>query len=160
MNIDATTIVFAIVAIFVVWRLWSVLGTRNGAEPPPMGAAPVGRVGGDVVDFRRPAPPPSSDRWKGVAEPGGNLARGLDAIAAGDPGFDPQQFLAGARAAYEMITKAFAAGDIEALRGLLAPEPLANFSRAIEARRSAGLKMQVTLVSIDRAEIVDAAAPN
>ena len=30
-----STIVFAIIAIFVVWKLWSVLGTRNGAERPP-----------------------------------------------------------------------------------------------------------------------------
>ena len=155
------TIIFAVVAIFVAWRLWSVLGTRTGAERPPMDAAPVGRAGGDVVDFRRPqAPPPSPDRWKGIAEPGGNLARGLDAIAAGDPGFDAQQFLGGARGAYEMITKAFADGDVEALRALLAPEPFANFSRAIAARQAAGRNMRVTLVSIDRAEIVDAAAPN
>ena len=162
MNMDATTIVFALVAIFVAWRLWSVLGTRTGTQGPPMDAAPVGRVGGDVVDFRKAkAPPsPSPDRWKGIAEPGGNLARGLDAIAAADPSFDAQQFLGGACAAYEMITKAFADGDIEALKRLLAPEPFANFSRAIEARRAAGQKMLVTLVSIDRAEIVDAAAPN
>ena len=52
MNIE--TIIIAAIAIFVVWRLWSVLGTRTGAERPPMDAAPVGRVGGDVVDFRRP----------------------------------------------------------------------------------------------------------
>lgn len=159
MNIE--TIIIAAIAIFVVWRLWSVLGTRTGAERPPMDAAPVGRVGGDVVDFRRPqAASPAPDRWKGIAEPGGNLARGLDAIASGDPSFDAQQFLGGARGAYEMITKAFADGDIEALRGLLAPEPFANFSRAIETRRAAGQKMLVTLVSIDRVEIVDAAAPN
>ena len=37
-----------------------------------------------------------------------------------------------------MIIDAFAAGDVEALRGLLAPEPLANFTRAIEARASGG----------------------
>ncbi len=34
-NLDISTIVFAIVAIFVVFKLRSVLGTRNGAERPP-----------------------------------------------------------------------------------------------------------------------------
>ena len=87
----------------------------------------------------------------------GSVAAGLDAIAAGDPGFDARRFLDGARAAYEMIIHAFAAGDVDALRGLLAPEPLANFSRAIAERNAAGQKMAVTLVSLDAANIVEAA---
>ena len=130
------TIVFAVVAIFVVWRLWSVLGTRTGAERPPMQGAT--RAGGEVMRREAdppPAAPPRRDRWRGVAEPGSALARGLDAVAAGDPSFDAQHFLAGARAAYEMIINAFAAGDGEALRRLLAPEPLANFcARSRRAR--------------------------
>ena len=159
MNIDATTIVFAVVAIFVVWRLWSVLGTRTGSERPPLQARAT-RVGG-VIDMPRAAPaPPTADRWKGIAEPGGALARGLDAVAAGDPTFDASHFVAGARSAYEMITTAFAAGDVAALRRLLAPEPLANFTRAIDARANAGHKMVATLVSLDGAEIVDASALN
>jgi predicted lipid-binding transport protein (Tim44 family) len=156
------TIVFAVVAIFVVWRLWSVLGTRTGAERPPMQDPRAARVGGDIVDVTPQPPPPSAspDRWRGVAEPGSALARGLDAVAAGDPSFEPQHFLAGARAAYEMIINAFAAGDGEALRRLLAPEPLANFQHAIEARKAAGQRMIVTLVSIDSAEIVEAGVQN
>ena len=59
-----------------------------------------------------------------------------------------------------MIINAFAAGDGEALGRLLAPEPLANFMRAIEARKAAGQRMVVTLVSIDSAEIVDAGVQN
>ncbi len=55
-----------------------------------------------------------------------------------------------------MIIGAFAAGNTDALSGLLAPEPLANFSRAIEARRAAGQTMTTTLVSIDDARIVEA----
>ncbi len=149
------TIVFAGVAIFVAWRLWSVLGTRTGAEPPMR--APRG--GGQIIDMKpAPPPPPPADRWRGIAEAGTPLARGLDAIAASDSSFDAQHFLVGARAAYEMIIEAFAAGNLDALRGLLAPEPFANFSRAIAARKAAGQTMAVTLVSLDKADIVDAGA--
>ena len=162
MTIDPITIVFAVVAIFVAWRLWSVLGTRTGAERPPVQGPRGARVGGDIVDVTPNPPPPvaSAERWRGVAEPGSALARGLDAVAAGDPSFDAQHFLAGARAAYEMIINAFAAGDDETLRRLLGPAPLANFSQAIEARKAAGQRMIVTLVSIDNAEIVDAGVQN
>jgi predicted lipid-binding transport protein (Tim44 family) len=156
MTIDATLIVFAVVAIFVAWRLWSVLGTRTGYERPPMDASRPLQRSGTVIDMKPGQTPPPADRWRGVAEPGGAVARGLDAIAAGDSGFDAQHFLAGARSAYEMIIGAFAAGNLDALRALLAPEPFANFSRIIEARRAAGQTMAVTMVGVDEAKFVEA----
>jgi predicted lipid-binding transport protein (Tim44 family) len=147
MSIDPYTVFFAIVAIFVVWRLWATLGTGPAS---PRYSAPVGAG-------LRPVPPPPADRWRGVAEPGGPLARGLDAIAASDPAFDANAFLPGARMAYEMIAAAFAAGDLEALRPLLGPETFADFSRAVEARRAAGRRMTTTLVALDGADLVEAA---
>jgi predicted lipid-binding transport protein (Tim44 family) len=158
-GIDPAIIFFAVVAIFVAWKLRSVLGTRTGTERPPFEApGPSRRVEGNVVGLppRNAGPPPQADRWANVAPPGSPLARGLDAIAAGEPSFAPGPFLAGARAAYEMIIMAFAAGDLATLRRLLAPEALANFARAIDARNAAGQKMTTTLISIDRAEIVEA----
>ena len=95
-------------------------------------------------------------RWKGYAEPGSKVAAGLDAIAAADRSFTPDGFLGGARAAYEMIIAAFAAGDRAALGNLLAPEVLDNFSKAIEARVASGETMETTLVAIDSAAIEDA----
>jgi predicted lipid-binding transport protein (Tim44 family) len=164
-HIDPATVVFAIVAIFVAWKLRQVLGTRTGAErrpmdsapPPPPGASPADNVISIGAARRAPTPPnPPPDRWRGVAEPGTPLAQGLDAIASGEPQFNPADFLNGARGAYEMIVGAFAAGDLDALRRLLSPDVLQNFARAIEARRAAGQTMKSTLVSIDKAEIVDA----
>ncbi len=92
MTIDATLIVFAVVAIFVGWRLWSVLGTRTGYERPPMQPPGPANRGATVIDMRPNPPPPPADRWRGVAEPGGPVARGLDAIAASDPSFDAAAF--------------------------------------------------------------------
>ncbi|MFX5813261.1 hypothetical protein ABTE31_21385, partial [Acinetobacter baumannii] len=37
------------------------------------------------------------DRWKGIAESGSALARGLDQIAVSDPSFDAQHFISGAK---------------------------------------------------------------
>jgi predicted lipid-binding transport protein (Tim44 family) len=172
-NIDVSTIVFAVVAIFVVLKLRSVLGTRTGAERPPIDPAappPTARrgfgfpPGGRIIPFGQnartgapPEPPPvPADRWKGFAEPGSPLAAGFDAIAAADRDFAPDRFLAGARSAYEMVVTAFAAGDTGTLRRLVAPDVLANFQGAIEARRAARRTMTTTLVSLDNAEIVEA----
>jgi hypothetical protein len=73
-GIDISTVVFAVVAIFVVWKLRSVLGTRNGAERPPVdpAAGPPGPGGfsrpmGQVV--RLPTPRRRMRRSAGRASP-------------------------------------------------------------------------------------------
>ncbi len=161
MQMDISTVVFALVAIFVAWKLRSVLGTRGPAQPP-IDRRPPG--GGEVVPLK-PAPtaartetppPPAPDRWKGFAAPDSPVAAGFDAIAAVDPSFAPDSFLSGARTAYEMIVGAFAAGDQSTLRRLLAPEVLANFEKAIRDRVAAEQTMTTTLVSIDAASVVEA----
>ncbi len=164
-SLDVTTVVFAIVAILVIFKLRSVLGTRTGAERrPPEGEPPT------IIPPRRsrfvfggarnwtapPPPPPAPDRWKPYAEAGTPLAAGLDAIAAGEPQFDPTAFLSGARSAYDMIVAAFAAGDLDTLRRMLAPDVFANFSAAINARGAAKQTVSTTVVSIDKADFVDA----
>ena len=164
MQIDIPTVVFALVAIFVVWKLRSVLGTRGPLQPPPIDRRMGGGFtspprGGQVIDLK-PTPaspsPPATDRWEGFAAPGSPVAAGFAAIAAGDSSFAPDSFLSGARTAYEMVVGAFAAGDLLTLRRLLAPDVLANFDEAIRARVAAEQTMTTTLVSIDSADAVEA----
>jgi predicted lipid-binding transport protein (Tim44 family) len=172
--VDVTTIVFAIIAIFVVWKLYSVLGTRTGSEPPPLdpnvhrdsaGARPfdpraysrVIRLPGAAQPPSAPPPPvPDPQRWNEFIEPGAKAAPGLDAISAADPSFAPASFIAGAKAAYEAIVLAFAAGDRNALANLLATDVLDNFSRAISDRVARQDTMQTNIVSIDSVKIEDA----
>ncbi len=164
-EIDLPTVIFALVALFVAYKLRSVLGVRNNSERQPGGLlAPLRRAPGPPTpavvqsDGAAPAsvPPPVADRWKGVAEPDPAVWSGLDAITAADRDFSPQAFLSGARAAYDMVVHAFAAGDSATLRSLMAPEAFANFDNAIRARAAAGQTMTTTVVSIDDATIVGA----
>ena len=166
-EIDLPTVIFALVALFVVYKLRSVLGTRNdGARPPGGLLAPLRRAPGPAgpsaaardapaeAPALQPALPPVVDRWKSVAEPG--AWKGLDAIAEADKSFAAPDFLSGARMAYEMIIHAFAAGDSATLRGLMAPDAFGNFDAAIRARAVAGRTMTTTVVSIDGATIAGA----
>ncbi len=161
-DIDLPTVIFALVALFVAYKLRSVLGMRSDSERPTGGLlAPLRRAPGpapsvapvDAVPSGPSPPAPAADRWKSVADPG--AWSGLDAIAA-DRSFAPEGFLSGARAAYEMIVHAFAAGDSATLRGLMAPEAFANFDNAIRSRAAAGHVMSTTVVSIDGATIAAA----
>lgn len=166
---DIYTIIFLALAVFIFLRLRSVLGQRTGRERPPYdpysardARAPasdkvVALPGRAPENVARPVPAAEpSDRWKGIAESGTPIATGLDAIAAADRNFDAQHFVVGARAAYEMIVGAFAAGDRRALKGLLSREVYDGFEAAIRDRESKGETMESRFVSLDTAEITGA----
>jgi predicted lipid-binding transport protein (Tim44 family) len=163
-EIDLPTVIFALVALFVAWKLRSVLGMRHDSERPGGLLAPLRRVpSASNPPLAQPEAAPSTplsqppaDRWKGVAESDPAVWSGLDAIAAADRSFTPQSFLSGARVAYDMVVHAFAAGDSDALKSLMAPEAFANFENAIHARANAGHTMSTTVVSIDNATIAGA----
>ena len=169
---DIYTIVFLAVAVFIFLRLRSVLGQRTGRERPPYdpfsrdpvrGAAKEAKdnvvtLPGRTVEPAGKAAEPvaPADRWKGIAESGTPTAAGLDAIAASDPEFDAKHFIAGARAAYEMVVTAYAEGDRRTLKNLLSRDVYEGFDAAISEREKRGEKAESRFVSIDTAEIVGA----
>jgi predicted lipid-binding transport protein (Tim44 family) len=168
---DIYTIIFLALAVFIFLRLRSVLGQRTGRERPPYdpySARDAVRTAANekVVSLpprtAEPAPPPAeagappSDRWKGIAEAGSPIAAGLDAITAADHEFDPQHFLTGARAAYEMIVGAFAEGDRRSLKNLLSRDVYDGFETAISEREKRSETVETRFVSIDQADIVGA----
>jgi len=162
--IDPSLVIFAVIAVFVVWKLRSVLGVRVDHGPtarnrfPPPGASlaknggpPPGAAGAELV----------ADRWKGLAEPGTKGWSGLDAIVAADPAFSGTGFVQGARKAYEAVVTAFAKGDRKTLRNLLSKDVFENFAADIAGREQRGETVETTVVSIDSATIDDArATPN
>jgi predicted lipid-binding transport protein (Tim44 family) len=139
-------LILAAVAAVVIGRLFTVLGQRRGAEPPPAQPrpAPVEVGAGGVASQPQPQPAPTFSGPPGVA-----------AVMQADPSFDPAAFLEGARAAYELIVSAFAAGDRQALQPLLNPRVYEAYARAIAEREASGGKGP-ELVRLKSAELVDA----
>ena len=169
---DIYTIIFLALAVFIFFRLRSVLGQRTGRERPPYDpysardavrspandkivTLPQRPAEPAISRLAEPAPPPA-DRWKDVAESGSSVAAGLDAIASADSGFDAKHFITGARAAYEMIVTAFAEGDRRQLRSLLSREVYDGFDAAIGERESRGETAETRFVSIDGSTITAA----
>lgn len=167
-NFDILTLVFLGLAVFVIYKLRSVLGTRTGTERPrdlferrPQGGeAPAANGASNVVPLpnRREAQPALTPeaRLEGVVPADSPAHRGLVAIMTEDPSFDPGEFLGGARAAYEMIVMAFAQGDRRSLKDLLSKEVYEGFEAAIQDRETRNEKVETQFVSIDKAEISDA----
>ena len=172
---DIYTIIFLALAVFIFLRLRSVLGQRTGRERPPYdpySARDVVRspATDKVVTLTPPAAetpprpaepaPATGERWKGIADSGSAIAVGLDAIAAADPNFDAKHFIAGARAAYEMIVTAFAGGDRRQLRNLLSREVFDGFDAAITERERRGETSESRFVSIDGSAVTAAELRN
>jgi predicted lipid-binding transport protein (Tim44 family) len=140
-------LVLAFIAGFVLFRLYTTLGRRTGAERP---AEPRPAPAQGELPQERPVQPALA----GLAA-SGPASEGLMSIVRADPSFDSEHFVSGARGAYELIVNAFAKGDREALRGLLTPRVFESYAAAIKAREEKG-DPGPELVRLKSAEIIDA----
>ncbi|MTI44344.1 putative lipid-binding transport protein (Tim44 family) [Roseibium hamelinense] len=175
---DVYNIIFLALAVFIIFRLRSVLGKRTGNERPPFDPysksdrpdSQNGEQPGD--DNVIPLPGQSSSQnmsdvpvrpenddvvIEKVAPAGSALNDSLKQILSADRSFEPQEFLQGAKAAYEMIVTAFAEGDRKTLKMLLSKEVYDGFVSAIADREKRDEVIESTFVGIDKAEIVEAA---
>lgn len=173
---DIYTLLFLVLAVVIFIRLRNVLGRRTGNERQPYDPytrTEAKRTDEPVVALPRgrssrvktaEAPGPSLEdieaRLGRYATKDSPLGKSLTAMMRADPGFDPGQFLDGAKAAYEMVVMAFAQGDEAALQQLLGEDVYDGFSRAIREREERGEKLESNLVSIDKADIIEAEVKN
>ena len=168
--LDLPTLIVIVVAIFVLFRLRSVLGTRTGNERPPLQRrkpAEAATADETVVPLRpRGAGNPELNdelrtrkleaEIEQFAKNNPELANGLREVAGADPTFTPKSFLEGAKQAYEMIVTAFASGDRAMLKNLLEKDVFEGFQKAIADREAAGQKVDFTFVGLPKIDISDA----
>lgn len=148
---DMTTLlVLAGVAVFLLFKLKSVLGTKTGHEKPPR---PVfgGRSEDDanVTPIQRKAEPAE------VIDDGPH-AETFAQMRQVEPDFSPGAFVSGARQAYEMLLMAFENGDKDTLQKYLAPDVFKGFAAVIDERADEGLTVDARFVGLRKAEIVGA----
>jgi predicted lipid-binding transport protein (Tim44 family) len=144
-------IILAAIAVFVISRLYAVLGQKTGAEPRARQyrEAPV-RAAEQADDANA-----EEDKRKLRPAFTGPAAAGLEAIAVEDQSFSPDDFVRGARKAYEMIVAAFADGDRDTLRSLVDQDVFDAYSDAIADRQRDGTE-PMRLVRLRQARIVEA----
>jgi predicted lipid-binding transport protein (Tim44 family) len=136
-------VIFAALAAVVLFQLYTVLGRRVGRQPEDAETQAVRPAG--ELEARRPD------------EPSDGLApTGAAAIHARDPSFEPGRFLAGARQAYEMVVRAFAAGDRDTLKNLVSPSVYQTFDNAIAAREADGRTESAEFLHPPRADMENA----
>ena len=159
-------VLFAMIAAFLILRLRSVLGRhRDSSRSEGFFGAERRPPSQDDEPTMVPEPPKTDEVEEKVnnqqqADP--NLAEvehldaGFAEIVKASPDFDRAEFLGGVHTAFEIIIKAFAAGDREQLGSLLSAEVLGNFSEAITSRENAKETLETTLVRIVDVALLEA----
>ena len=128
-------LVLAGIAIFLILRLRSVLGTRDGYEPSRVEAPDAPRPRFDVIEGTAEE---ADHDILDHAPAGSPTAQALAAMKAVEPSFGVMDFLNGAKSAYEMILMAFERGDLTEVRPFLAEPVAAAFQSVIDARTANG----------------------
>jgi len=134
-------LIFAVIAVFLIFRLRSILGSREGFE-------------------QKPSSSPLSDRAsdaENIISLHGEKANGegLEAVKRLDKQFSEDSFSQGAASAFGMILSAFAEGDIASLRRLLGYDLYEDFSESIRQRAKEGDELSITIHDIQDVNLLD-----
>lgn len=132
-------LVLAAIAIFLIIKLRSVLGSRGGYEPPRVEHPEPQRTAPEVIDGTvNEADQDILDH----AQPGTPAAEALASMKDVEPDFSVRDFLNGAKSAHEMILMAFERGDLSEVRDFLEQPVLEAFQSVIDQRAANGQTVQ------------------
>ncbi|MBK67628.1 MAG: translocase [Rickettsiales bacterium] len=150
-------LIFIAVAVFLFFRLRDTLGTKTGSErkrhtlfDKNEEKKETALDDGKVIDIK---PKFENDAVKNADK---DTVSALTRIALGDPDFRPEEFLEGAKNAFEYIVENFASGDKEALEPLLSHELMDAFEAIIDERAKKDHVATTDILNVKKAEILRA----
>ncbi len=145
-------IFFGIIAVILFFRLRDALGTRTGTEkkrPPIFNTLEKQQDTDNKVETLYPNNPTHQDDISGINST-------LTKISLQDQNFTPENFLYGAKLAFEFIVEKFAEGDKKAIEPLLSPELMDAFETVIDERANKNHTATTEILNVKKAEIQDA----
>ena len=145
-------LVLAAIAVFLILRLRSVLGSREGFEKPPVPkqSSPVQRPDFEVIEGG-----PDRDIVDYVPEDS-EAARAFAEMKRVEPGFSVSEFVQGSRQAYEMIVMGFERGDLNDIQPLLADDVFETFVDVVSAREDEGLQIEANFIGVRETSVHNA----
>jgi len=167
----ADIIIIALVAVFILLRLRSVLGQKMGDEnndffrPKPSDQTPkpdgqkneaivqiLGKIDRIVKEKPKDAKNNDDDKYAKTNE-NEPIGKDIAELKTADPMFNASHFLEGAKMAFEMVFDAFVKGDKNTLGMLLTQDICADFVSHVDEREKQETKMETTLLSVTPQEI-------
>ena len=144
-------IILAGIAVFLFLRLKNVLGTREGFEKPRMQP----KTDSPKREFKVIDGGEDKDITDNV-EKNSKSANALKIIKEKDENFTVNEFLSGARSAYEWILMSFEKNEMDDIRDLLSEEVAEAFDSVVEQRVSQGLTIEAEFIGVREMKLVDA----
>ena len=135
-------LIFGVIAIFLIFRLKNILGTKTGLEETNVNEKTQDKQVNNVVPLK-------SDK---------NNASDLELnkILEIDPDFDVNNFLSGSKNFFEMVLESFVSGNLENIKNFIKPSVLKSFKSAIDERNNEQETLIIDLKSIKENKITKA----
>ena len=131
-------IIFAIIAIFLVYRLKSILGQNS-----------EGNKQNNKIDLDK-------KHFSNVVNLGNKkLNTNKDTISSVDPSFNEKEFLQGAQNFFQMVINCFVKGDLKDVVNFIDDRLIKNFQSVIDERLVDEETLKIDVVNINSIEIKD-----
>lgn len=157
-------VIFALLAGFIAFRLYSVLGQNDEDLADEYHAKPGNRRAQEADSVMTLSPQGNNE--EGIQQYGEEQPICESAIPAVmdvfkklhsyDSSFNEARFMTGAKAAFEIIVESFAAGDKETLEPLLTRDLFKQFASEIDSRSEKEKALDTTIIAMPVAEITNA----
>lgn len=151
-------IVIGAIAAFLLLRYRAMLGEDRGRDPLQPPKRPQNFSLNELERVIQPAinRAQAAEKKDDFADKYGSLAERFVAMRGIDREFSPDEFLQGARAAYEMVINAFSKRDRETLKMLLSKDIYANFEQSLKEAEEEKRYHDTILVALSNATIKEA----
>ena len=132
-------LIFGVIAIFLIFRLKNILGTKTGFEENSLNKNNQPNQYSNVVSLK------SNDE--------NTINSQIDKIIKVDPNFNEVDFLNGSKNFFEMVLTSFVSGDLDNIKNFIKPSVLKSFKIAIDDRNKENETLVIDLKSFKRQEI-------
>ena len=131
-------IIFAVIAIFLVYRLKSILGQNS-----------EGNEQNNKIDLEK------KDFTNVVSLGSKKLNSTRETISTIDPNFNEKEFLEGAQKFFEMVIDCFVKGDLKDIVNFIDDKLIKNFQSVIDDRLVDGETLQIDVTKMNNVQIKD-----
>ena len=135
-------LIFGVIAIFLIFRLKNILGTKTGFEETNVNEKTQNKKFNNIVPLK------SDKNNSNDSE--------LNKILGIDPDFNENNFLLGSKNFFRMVLESFVSGNLENIKNFTKPSVLKSFKSAIDERNSEQETLIIDLKSIKENKILKA----
>ena len=140
-------LLFAVLSVYLAYRLWGVLGTRTGSEKQRQWSRPE-TIDDNVIILPQKSTGQHAEPEVAIAVPEPFISQ-LKTIKKSIKDFSLDRFQAGSVNAFRAVVQAFANGNIERLEQLVGQKVLKGFQAAIKTRTKQKETMNIDIKDVD-----------